>query len=91
MSTYRRSAAFTLVEVLVAASIIVVLMGIMLGMTDQTQRLIRSTSSKVEAFQESRAAFESVTRHLSQACSRSASVAWVRANGATYGLKSEGI
>ena len=67
MSTYRRNAAFTLIEVLVAASIIVILMGIMLGMTDQTQRLVRSTSSKVEAFQESRAAFESVTRHLSQA------------------------
>ncbi len=67
MTTCRRTAAFTLVEVLVSASIIVVLMGIMLGMTDQTQRLVRSTSSKVEAFQESRAAFESMTRHLSQA------------------------
>ena len=59
--------AFTLVEVLVAASVIVVLMGILLGMTDQTQRLMRSTSGKVEQFQEARVAFESMTRRLSQA------------------------
>ncbi len=67
MTSHRRNAGFTLVEVLVAATIVVVLMGIMVAMTDQTQRLVRNTSSKVEAFQEARAAFESMTRHLSQA------------------------
>lgn len=67
MITPRRKAAFTLVEVLVAATIVVVLMGILAAMTDQTQRLVKSTSSKVEAFQEARVAFESMTRHLSQA------------------------
>lgn len=63
---YKHS-GFTLVEVLVAASIVVVLMVVLLGMTDQTQRLVRSTSAKVEQFQESRVAFESMTRRLAQA------------------------
>ena len=67
MKTQHRSDGFTLVEVLVAAGIIVVIMAILLGMTDQTQRLVRATSSKVEQFQEARVAFESMTRRLSQA------------------------
>jgi uncharacterized protein (TIGR02599 family) len=67
MKTSPRTAAFTLVEVLVAASVVVVLMGVLLSMTDQTQRLMKSTSGKVEQFQESRVAFESMTRRLSQA------------------------
>ena len=62
-----RSGGFTLVEVLVAAGIVIVIMAILLGMTDQTQRLVKATSSKVEQFQEARVAFESMTRRLSQA------------------------
>jgi len=67
MRIRNHTAAFTLVEVLVAASLIVVLMGVLLGMTDQTQRLVRSTSAKVEQFQEARVGFESMTRRLAQA------------------------
>jgi uncharacterized protein (TIGR02599 family) len=67
MRIHTRTAAFTLVEVMVAAGVVVVLMGVLLGMTDQTQRLMKSTSGKVEQFQESRVAFESMTRRLSQA------------------------
>jgi uncharacterized protein (TIGR02599 family) len=68
MKTPARSvAAFTLVEVLVASGIVVIIMGVLLGMTDQTQRLVKSTSSKVEQFQDARIAFESMTRHLAQA------------------------
>jgi len=67
MKTQHHSGGFTLVEVLVAAGIVVVLLVVLLGMTDQTQRLVKATSSKVEQFQEARAAFESMTRHLSQA------------------------
>ena len=52
---------------MVAATIIVVLMAILVAMTDQTQRLVKSTSSKVEAFQEARVGFESMTRQLAQA------------------------
>ena len=60
-------AAFTLTEALVSSSVIVLVLGVMLGMTDQTQRLVRGTSSKVEQFQDARYAFETVTRRLSQA------------------------
>ena len=67
MKTQHQSGAFTLVEVLVAAGIVVVIMAVLLGMTDQTQRLVRATSSKIEQFQEARVAFESMTRRLSQA------------------------
>ena len=67
MKTQCHSRGFTLVEVLVSATIVVVLMAVMLGMTDQTQRLVKNTSSKVEQFQEARVAFESMTRRLSQA------------------------
>lgn len=67
MKTQHHSDGFTLVEVLVAGSIVVVIMGVLLAMTDQTQRLVKATSSKVEQFQEARVAFESMTRRLSQA------------------------
>jgi len=63
----RQHTGFTLVEVLVSASIVVILMGILLSMTDQTQRLMRGTSAKVEQFQGARVAFESMTRRLAQA------------------------
>ncbi len=61
------TAGFTLVEILVTATIIIALMGILISMTDQTQRLMRSTSAKVEQFQEARVAFEAMTRRLAQA------------------------
>ena len=67
MKIRRPTAAFTLVEVIVASGIVVVIMGVLLAMTDQTQRLIKSTSSKVEEFQDSRVGFESMTRRLAQA------------------------
>ena len=67
MRFHHKNAGFTLIEVLVSAGIVVVLMVVLLGMTDQTQRMVRSTSAKVEQFQEARVAFESMTRHLSQA------------------------
>ena len=67
MKTQHHNGGFTLVEVLVAAGIVLIIMAVLLGMTDQTQRLVKATSSKVEQFQEARVAFESMTRRLSQA------------------------
>lgn len=58
---------FTLVELMVASSIIVLVFGTLLSVTDQTHRLMRSTSAKVEQFREARIAFESMTRRISQA------------------------
>ena len=67
MTRQRPTAGFTLVEVMVASGIVVVIMGVLLAMTDQTQRLVKSTSSKIEQFQDARVGFESMTRRLSQA------------------------
>jgi uncharacterized protein (TIGR02599 family) len=67
MKPHHQNPGFTLVEVLVSAGIVVVLMMVLLGMTDQTQRMVRSTSAKVEQFQEARVAFEAMTRRLAQA------------------------
>jgi uncharacterized protein (TIGR02599 family) len=67
MRHHRRTAGFTLVEVLVVVGILVVLMTVLISMTNQTQRLVKSTSSKVEQFQTARVAFESMTRKLAQA------------------------
>ena len=67
MRYHRHTAGFTLVEMLVVAALIVILMTVLVSMTNQTQRLITSTSSKIEQFQEARVAFESMTRKLAQA------------------------
>jgi len=59
--------AFTLVEVLVSATIFVVILGFMLTVSDQTARIMRSTTGKVEQFREARTGFERITTRLSQA------------------------
>ena len=65
--TERRSAAFTLLEVLVASTIVVVMAGFLLSVMDQTARIWSSTSAKVEQFREARTGFERVTTRLAQA------------------------
>ena len=57
----------TLVEILVSTAILMLLMAIILGVTNQTGRLWRQSSSKIASFQDARAAFEALTRNLSQA------------------------
>lgn len=63
----RLSAGFTLVELLVAATITVMLSAIMFSVLSATSRLINRTVGKVEQFRESRNAFETLTTRLSQA------------------------
>jgi len=58
---------FTLVELLVATALLVGLMVLLLQVTDQTNRIWRSTSGKVQQFREAREGFETLTRKLSQA------------------------
>ena len=65
--TRRSIAAFTLVEVLMAAAILVTILAFLLVVTDQTARIWSSTSAKVEQFREARTGFERVTTRLSQA------------------------
>ncbi len=67
MKLRKPNEGFTVIEVAVSAAIILVIFSALLGMTDQTQRLMSGTSSKVEQFQDARLAFEAVTRRVSQA------------------------
>src|SRR6185369_7334797 len=58
---------FTLVEMLVSATITVVLAGIMFAILSQTSRVVGRTVGKVEEFREARNAFEAVSTRLAQA------------------------
>lgn len=62
-----RGGGFTLVELLVACAVLMVILVVIFNIVSQTSNLWRSTSSKITAFQSARAAFEAVTRNLSQA------------------------
>ncbi|PTY03571.1 hypothetical protein DB346_06795 [Verrucomicrobia bacterium LW23] len=57
---------FTLAEVLVSMGILAILMAVTLSMVNMTTKLVRNTSGKISAFKESRAAFDSLTRRVSQ-------------------------
>ncbi|HSI85106.1 MAG: Verru_Chthon cassette protein C [Candidatus Methylacidiphilales bacterium] len=58
---------FTLVELMAAMVILSLLLGIIFTMVAQTSDLWKSTRSKIATFQNSRAAFEAITRNLGQA------------------------
>lgn len=62
-----RAHGFTLVEVLVACAVLSLTLAIVFMIISQTSNLWKNTTSKISAFQNARAAFEAVTRNLSQA------------------------
>ncbi len=64
---YRNRAAFTLVELMVSTSILVLMMVILLQMTGATANTWRYGAAKAEQFQEARKAFETMTRRVSEA------------------------
>ncbi len=63
----RAAKAFTLVELMVSMTIIVLLMVMLVQMTNSTSQLWRRTTGKVEQFRAAREGFESMTRQLGQA------------------------
>ena len=65
--THTGNAAFSIVEVLAVSAILVVMMGFLLGVMDQTTRIWSGTAAKVEQFRAARVGFERVTTRLSQA------------------------
>lgn len=65
--SYRSTAGFTMVELLVASGILLLIMVLTLDITSKTNSIWQRTRSRIDTFQESRAAFESMTRKLSQA------------------------
>jgi uncharacterized protein (TIGR02599 family) len=58
---------FTLLELLVSMAILVIIMAIIFSMTQQTSSLWQNTSGKIEGFRNARAAFDAMTRTISQA------------------------
>ena len=64
---YRSGRAFTLVEMMVATTILVLLMGIILGITSQVGRIWTSVTAKGDSFTAAQAAFDGITRKLSMA------------------------
>ncbi len=58
---------FTLVELMVSMVILIAIMGIIFTFTQQTSKVWKNTTGKVEAFRNARAAFDAMTRTLSQA------------------------
>ncbi|HSJ02653.1 MAG TPA: Verru_Chthon cassette protein C [Verrucomicrobium sp.] len=63
----RRLPAFTVAELLVAMTITIILLALLVQMLGTTQQTWQRTKSQAAAFRDARAAFESVTRQLSQA------------------------
>jgi uncharacterized protein (TIGR02599 family) len=61
------SGGFTLIEMLVSTVILLFIMGIVFSMTEQTSSIWKGTSNKIESFRNARAAFEAMTRTISQA------------------------
>lgn len=62
-----RQRAFTLVEVMLAMTVLAILMLVCTSALDQTQRSWQYARSKVDQFREARIAFDTITRHLAQA------------------------
>ncbi len=73
-----RAGGFTLVEMLVATFVLVIILGMTLSITNYANKLLLSTRKKIDAFQESRAGFEVMTRKMSQAM---LNTYWDYANG----------
>ncbi len=63
----RTAAAFTLVELLAAMVVVMVLVLVMVGMTNQANKIWRGSRARIGAFQQARNAFERVTSNLNQA------------------------
>ena len=62
-----RGSGFTLVEMMVALALVSLIALLLLSMTNSTATIWRQTTGRIEQFRSADAAFESVTRRLSQA------------------------
>jgi uncharacterized protein (TIGR02599 family) len=61
------TAGFTLVEILVGCSVLLLLLVMLLSVTDQTMRTVKTASAQVDAFQAARTAFDLMSQKVSQA------------------------
>lgn len=65
--TRSAAAAFSILEVMVAAAVLALILSMLLGVISQTSSVTQLASQKITAFQSARAAFDLMTRHVSQA------------------------
>lgn len=63
----RRTAGFSLVEVLVATAVLAAMVILLVRVTGDAASILTRTSAKVDQFREARAAFEALTTRLAQA------------------------
>lgn len=63
----RKGSAFTLVEMMVATVILCVILLLVFSITQQTGDAWKKSTEKIQSFQGARAAFEGITRRISQA------------------------
>ena len=63
----RRSGGFTLIEIMVSMTILTLIILVIASAMDQSRKVWSSSRSRVEAFRETRAAFEAMARRLSEA------------------------
>jgi len=66
-SAHRNLSAFTLLETIVAGAVLLLMIGLLLSVTNATRSSIGSATDKAATFRSARAAFDAVTRTLSQA------------------------
>jgi len=64
-SGFRSCRGFTLIEILVAASITVVLVGVLLLLSNMTGTVVKQASAKLTAFASARTGFDIMTQKLS--------------------------
>lgn len=67
LRTRQRDGGFTLLELLVASSVLLILLAILFQITAQVGNVWRDSSDRSGAYKNARAAFDAVTRTLSQA------------------------
>ncbi len=66
-SRSRPGKGFTILEMLVATTVLVLLLTLIMSVLNQTTSTIRQSTAQADAFTAARSAFDLVTRHLSQA------------------------
>lgn len=58
---------FSILEILVAATVLILVMGIIFSITVQTSGVWKTSMERITAFQDARTSFDTITRHLAQA------------------------
>jgi uncharacterized protein (TIGR02599 family) len=67
MDSKARQSGFTIVELLVATAVLMLLMALLLSALNSSMTIWTRGASKIQSFQQARAAYEAMTRKISQA------------------------